>query len=88
MAPDTCPNCGAAVPPGATACPGCGSDDQTGWSETAHVDHLGLPDEDFDYQEFVEREFRSSRAKPHGVKWHWWAVAALLAVLLLTWWLR
>lgn len=38
----TCPHCGASVPPDATACPECGSDDQTGWSEQANYDDLLL----------------------------------------------
>ncbi len=31
----TCPHCGAAVPSDASACRECGSDDETGWSESA-----------------------------------------------------
>jgi hypothetical protein len=31
----TCPHCGAAVPSDASACPECGSDEETGWSESA-----------------------------------------------------
>ncbi len=30
-----CPHCDARVPAGATACPECGSDESTGWSEEA-----------------------------------------------------
>ncbi len=88
MPPETCPNCGADVPPHATTCPECGADAQTGWSEQARVDHLGLPDEEFDYQDFVGRELEPGRHKPYGVKWLWWAVALLLVVVLLAWWLR
>ena len=51
-APDVCPNCGAEVPRNARVCPECGSDEQTGWSETAYASHLGLPDENFDHDEF------------------------------------
>ncbi|MGN6643564.1 MAG: zinc-ribbon domain-containing protein [Verrucomicrobiota bacterium] len=54
-APFTCPNCGADVPPNAKACPGCGSDENTGWSDEAHTSGLDLPDEEFDYDKFVER---------------------------------
>ena len=57
MPPETCPNCGAEVPRNAKACPECGSDEQTGWSEETHVDGLDLPEEKFDYDNFVEREF-------------------------------
>ena len=88
MPPDTCPNCGADVPPNAKACPECGSDEKTGWSERAHADDLGLPDEEFHYEEFVEREFGSGHPRRPGVRWLWWAVAAGLVVLLLTWWFR
>lgn len=38
-----CPNCGADVPLKAKACPECGSDRETGWSEEAKYVHL-LPD--------------------------------------------
>ena len=78
MPPDTCPNCGADVPPKARACPECGADEHTGWSEQAHADNLGLPDEKFDYDEFVQEEFGGKKAKP--VAWYWWAAA--VAVLL------
>jgi len=39
-----CPNCGADVPAGASACRECGSDDSTGWSEDTLYDGLDLPD--------------------------------------------
>ncbi len=35
-----CPNCGADVPAKARACPVCGSDEDTGWSEAATYVHL------------------------------------------------
>ena len=39
-----CPVCGADVPVSAVACPECGSDETTGWSEQAEYDGLDLPD--------------------------------------------
>ena len=39
-----CSNCGAMVPSRALACPECGSDEQTGWSEDTLYDGLDLPD--------------------------------------------
>ena len=54
MPPETCPNCGADVPRNAKACPECGSDEKTGWSEDAGRDGLDLPDDEFDYEEFVK----------------------------------
>src|SRR5213594_3145687 len=90
MAPHDCPNCGAEVPPNAKACPECGSDEHTGWSDRAHADRLGIPDEEFDRDEFVEDEFgdkKENQLRPRGISWFWWVVAiillsAVLAILL------
>jgi hypothetical protein len=79
MSPETCPHCGADLPPNGKACPECGSDEKTGWSEQARYDDLNLPDEDFDHADFVKREFAESPLKPRGIHWLWWAVAILLA---------
>ncbi|MSU56598.1 MAG: zinc-ribbon domain-containing protein [Pedosphaera sp.] len=82
MAPEICPNCGAEVPLKAKACPQCGSDQITGWSDDAKNDALGLPDENFDYDEYVEREFGGKRIKPRGLNWFWWLVAVLLLIAI------
>ena len=71
------------MPPNAKACPDCGSDDQTGWSEAAAAADLGLPDESFDYDQFVEEEFGERPARPRGMAWGWWMVALLVLALLL-----
>lgn len=81
MTPDTCPNCGADVPRNARACPECGADESTGWSDEAHASNLGLPDDSFDYNEFVQREFGHKKAVPYGMKWFWWAVAIVVLAL-------
>lgn len=83
MPPEFCPNCGAEVPPKAKACPDCGADEQTGWSESARNDHLGLPDQGFNYDEFVQREFGPRTAKPGGLHWFWWGIALLLVIAFL-----
>jgi hypothetical protein len=45
-------------------------------------DGLDLPDAEFDYDEYVEREF-GGRIKPAGIKTIWWITAmVLLAVAL------
>lgn len=87
MPPEICPNCGAEVPPSAKACPECGSDEQTGWSEAAETGGLDLPEEHFDYDEFVKREFGGDRPMPHGIHWFWWLVAVLLVLGLLAFFL-
>jgi len=80
MTPDVCPNCGADVPRDAKACPECGSDENTGWSEEAYAGKLNLPDDKFDYDEFVKQEFGGEQ-KPRGVSWLWWIVAVVLILL-------
>jgi len=83
MSPETCPNCGADVPPNAKACPECGADEETGWSEEAYVGGLGLPEENFEYDEYVEREFGGKKVRPDGIKWFWWIVATLVAAVFI-----
>jgi hypothetical protein len=86
MPPDTCPNCGAALPRKAKACPECGADETSGWSETGDTGHLGLPEEDFDFAEFARQEFGGGGPKPRGIHWFWW-VAAVLVLAVMVWFL-
>lgn len=88
MTPEICPNCGAEVPPKARACPECGADEATGWSEEAQASGLDLPDENFDYNDFVKREFGGKSPVPRGVHWFWWVVALVLAAAFVAFWLR
>ena len=78
--PETCPNCGADVPRHARCCPACGADEKTGWSEDAHAGGLDLPDEEFDYDDFIKREFGAPDPRPRGISWIWWVVAIGLVV--------
>jgi hypothetical protein len=81
-----CPNCGAEVPARARACPGCGSDERTGWSEAAQTGGLDLPEENFDYDDYIQREFGSPSPVPRGVHWFWWLMAlAVIAGLVFLW---
>ena len=78
--PDVCPVCSADVPRGALACPECGADHNSGWRQDAETyEALDLPDEDFNYDEFVRNEFGSS-FKPAGMKTIWWITAILIIV--------
>ena len=88
MPPETCPNCGADVPRNAKACPECGADEETGWSETAYASRLGLPDEEFDYDKFVENEFGEPKSRPQGLSRFWWIVAIGLLIAFCWLWLR
>ena len=87
-APENCPNCGAAVPRRARACPGCGADERTGWSEAAETDGLDLPGtEGFDYDEFVAREWGGGPVRRRVRKsWVGWVAAGLLLALV-AWWI-
>jgi hypothetical protein len=84
MTPETCPNCGAALRPRAKSCPECGADETTGWSDDAKQQSLGLPDDSFDYDDFVEREFGGKKRRGvRGMKPLWRMVAAALVILFL-----
>lgn len=82
--PKVCPVCGEDVPPRALACPECGADHNSGWKEDANLDGLDLPDEEFDYNEFGEKEF-GSKVVPTGMKPIWWitGIILLLAMIVL-----
>jgi uncharacterized membrane protein YvbJ len=80
MPPEVCPSCGEDVPRDALACPECGADHNSGWREDADTyDAVDLPDEDFNYDEFVKREF-GSFPKTAASKPVWWITAILLIV--------
>jgi hypothetical protein len=84
MTPENCPICGADVPARSKACPECGADEHTGWSEEAYASSLNLPDESFDYDDFVKRELTSKKSPlPRGIKWFWWVVAVAVAAVFL-----
>lgn len=61
-----CPNCQARLPnERALACPQCGSCEETGWSERAHYEAIGVDfDEgEFDYDQFVKDEFAKDESQ-------------------------
>lgn len=71
-------------------CPGCAKkrkplkkSAKKSWEQDAAADGLGLPDDDFDYDDFVSREFGHTPHRKLGVKWYWWllGVAALAAMI-------
>ena len=74
-----CPHCGALLSEEAGFCRICGSSDSDGWSE-----HSGLSDaeDDFDYDEFVQREFSGSVTHT-SMPLHWRITAGILLLLFL-----
>ena len=82
MPPENCPVCDADVPRNASACPGCGADHQSGWDEDGtQLDGVDLPGENFDYGQFVEREF-GDKVKPTGQKTIWWIVGIVILIVV------
>ena len=84
-----CPFCDCEVRVG-KPCPGCAKKHRSAktparksWEQDAAADGLGLPDDDFDYDDFVSREFGRTPHRRLGVKWYWWllGVAALAAMI-------
>ncbi len=81
-----CPHCGEDLPQHATFCRECGASDQSGWNEEDAWDDpepSDLDDSDFDYDEFIAREF-PDQAERHAGLWSFkWSLAAAVAVLLI-----
>lgn len=88
-----CPFCGSQVRVG-KSCPGCAKKAKRPkrrfWEKEKYEDGLERPDEDFNYDEFVAREFGKVPHRQTGLRWYWWALAvALLAAMISSvWWSR
>lgn len=88
--PGQCPVCGEWVYRGQAACEECGACEKSGWrADAGHEDGLDLPDEDFDYNEFIEREFGGGEQRRLGSgkmsRVWWWAAVLLLAAMAGGW---
>ena len=78
--PEVCPVCGEEVRRDAVACAQCGADHNSGWREHADTyDGVDLPEDDFNYDDYVKQEF-GSQAKPAGLRTIWWLVGIALIV--------
>jgi hypothetical protein len=81
--PKVCPVCGEDVPPKALACPECGACHNSGWKEDADTyDGLDLPDDEFDYDEYVKKEFGDDQGPAQGNA-IWWVTALVILLILL-----
>ena len=87
-----CPHCGAEVPAAASFCRHCGASEESGWNESEAdlYDHNAgyADDDDFDYNEFITREFadRTSQSTSHKVtRWLMGIVVAVVCISLLVW---
>ncbi len=76
-----CPSCGNPVSLNARSCGRCGARRRGDrWDEPESLDGLDLPDEDFDYDEFVRREFGEGKARRSFQEHLWWWVALILLI--------
>jgi hypothetical protein len=82
--PGQCPACGEWIPRKAVACDCCGACELSGWKGDAEVyDGVDLPeDDDFDYDDFIAREFGSGKAKKKPMSTVWWITAAVLLAIM------
>ena len=81
----TCPVCGEDVKVGAHSCPGCGADERTGLhGNVAPYDGAGLPDDDFDYKEFVDKEFGEGPARSRRELFIGIVALVLIVIFVLT----
>lgn len=89
-----CPDCGGEVPVGSASCPGCGPrkvaqrmrqkkrrKKKRSWEQDSAQDGLDLPSNDYDYEDFVEREFGSKPHRKIGITWYWWLTAIVVLAI-------
>lgn len=72
-----CPFCGEQIPAKANACPHCGSDELTGWSEKTYLDGIDYDYED-QYEEIKAQEFFQ---KPKLPLWQMVIGASMLLIV-------
>ena len=75
-----CPVCGDTVNVGAHACPHCGADERTGWSDQTYLDGIDIGD-DVDYDELVQNEF-PAKGNPGRKPVPWTAIVGSILLLL------
>ena len=82
-----CPTCDREVAVG-TQCPRCAKKnpvrkpERKAWEQEETADGLDLPDEDFDYDDFIAKEFGRVPHRKIGIKWYWYVVALVLLLLM------
>ena len=84
-----CPHCGAELSVDATFCRHCGASEDAGWggeADSSDADQSDDWSDDFDYDDFIAREFPEHARTParrRNAYWLAFAVVALLCILLM-----
>jgi hypothetical protein len=76
-----CPHCGGRLAKGASFCRHCGADEESGWSDDGDGYDAAPGDDDFDYHEYLAREFPEST--PVRFSLTRWLIVLLVAALCL-----
>ena len=77
-----CPECGADVSPNARGCSSCGARKENGqWLRSENYDGLGIDEDDFDYEDFIEREFGSGQRRKTPKEKFWWVMAVFVLIV-------
>lgn len=80
-----CPHCGESVRQDAKVCRHCGATEDCGWNDTA-CDDDGYPaEDDFDYDEYLDREFGSKYESPSEAASRNWGIRLVILAILLSW---
>ena len=61
---EACPWCGADLPSHADFCRECGASKESGWGEDDGDWEASVPDDGFEYDEFIAREFPDQASPP------------------------
>lgn len=88
-----CPGCDQEVPVGSRGCPRCNPPSKRrkrpraaargrSAGKDSYPDGLDLPDEDFDYDAYIAREFGTKPHRRIGIAWYWWLTGVLLIGLI------
>jgi hypothetical protein len=82
-----CPRCDQEVTVG-SHCPRCSKPakpkkststrERKSWEKDSAYDGTDIPDDDFDYDEFIAKEFGKNPIHKSGLAWYWYLVAVFL----------
>jgi hypothetical protein len=77
-----CPCCGAEVAAGSNFCRECGASDESGWSDDGEEGFA--TDDDFDYDDYLEREFSIPRQLSPGERLRRGFVVTIIVLVCLS----